>query len=418
MAASREQPILQLTPHQMEEFGRELDALRRQVVDDLGALDAEYIRRVMRIQARVELAGRGLMFFGKFRPAWAAGVACLSLAHILSTEEIGHNVLHGQYNWTHDPSVRSRSFEWGSAFCPSENWRYMHNYLHHAYTNILERDPDIGYGVLRMSEKQPWRPYCLGNPVYFLVLMLLFDWLIGFHYGEMTRCLQGEERWSDNREVARRVRRKVSQTVLRETFLYPGLTGKQFRSTLVGNVLAVVLNNIWASSIIFCGHFPAGTVMFTEEETESESRGHWYYRQLMGTANISGGRVFHVLSGHLGYQIEHHLFPDIPSRRYPQIACQVRAVCESYGLPYNTGKLHHQLGSVWRTILQLALPPGAFARNGSGDAPPRTAPGAPGVRSAAGPPTAQKRIHRAVGYIAVPAVCALGVLAWRTRRSA
>jgi fatty acid desaturase len=62
------------------------------------------------------------------------------------------------------------------------------------------------------------------------------------------------------------------------------------------------------------------------------------------------------MSGNLSHQIEHHLFPDIPARRYPQIAGEVRAICEKYGLPYNTGSLSHQLSSVAKKIVKLALP--------------------------------------------------------------
>jgi linoleoyl-CoA desaturase len=96
--------------------------------------------------------------------------------------------------------------------------------------------------------------------------------------------------------------------------------------------------------------------VFTQEETENETRGAWYVRQMMGSANITGSKLFHILSGNLSHQIEHHLFPDLPARRYPEIAPQVRALCEKYGLPYNTGPLRKQLGSVWGKIVKLSLP--------------------------------------------------------------
>jgi linoleoyl-CoA desaturase len=116
------------------------------------------------------------------------------------------------------------------------------------------------------------------------------------------------------------------------------------------------VRNLWAFSIIFCGHFPSGVATFTEEETADESRGQWYIRQMMGSANITGGELFHILSGNLSHQIEHHLFPDLPARRYREIAPEVRAICEKYGLPYNTGRLSKQLGSTWSKIFKLALP--------------------------------------------------------------
>ena len=108
--------------------------------------------------------------------------------------------------------------------------------------------------------------------------------------------------------------------------------------------------------IIFCGHFPDGTQEFTEEETENETRGQWYFRQLLGSANLTGGKLFHLMSGNLSHQIEHHLFPDIPAHRYAEISAEVREICERYGIPYNAGPLTKQFGSVVRKIVKLALP--------------------------------------------------------------
>jgi linoleoyl-CoA desaturase len=79
---------------------------------------------------------------------------------------------------------------------------------------------------------------------------------------------------------------------------------------------------------------------------------------LLGSANIEGGPLFHVISGNLGFQVEHHLFPDMPSTRYAEIAPRVRDICERYELPYNSGPFLRQLAMVQRTILRLAFPGG------------------------------------------------------------
>ena len=112
---------------------------------------------------------------------------------------------------------------------------------------------------------------------------------------------------------------------------------KTFRATAKADATANIVRNVWSYAIIFCGHFPDQTYTFSQEEVEDESRGGWYVRQLTGSANIEGGPLFHVASGNLGYQVEHHLFPDMPSTRYAEIAPQVKDVCERYGLPYNSG---------------------------------------------------------------------------------
>ena len=156
-----------------------------------------------------------------------------------------------------------------------------------------------------------------------------------------------EGRWEKAKRRARR-RPEPRKNLLRPTFM----------STLTADVTANVIRNVWAYAIIFCGHFPDQTYTFSQEETEDETTGGRYVRQLIGAANIEGSPLFHVISGNLGYQVEHHLYPDMPSTRYGEIAPRVREICERYELPYNTGPFRKQLGMVQRTILRLAFPGG------------------------------------------------------------
>jgi NADPH-dependent stearoyl-CoA 9-desaturase len=346
-----------LSPYQLEEFGREMDALRQRIIADLGEEDAAYIRKVVKRQRQFEVAGRALFYLP---PAWPLAVASLSISKILDNMEIGHNVMHGQYDWMGDPGLNSRMFDWDTV-CPGEQWKYSHNYIHHTFTNILGKDRDIGYGVLRMDEDQKWRPYYLGNPLYAFLLMVFFEWGVALHDLEVENIVAGKRKLADNKPLYPGLLRKIRRQALKDYLLFPALTGPLFLSTLAGNAVANLVRNIWAFNIIFCGHFPAGVESFSEEECYDEdgqeSRGHWYYRQILGSANITGGRLFHLMSGNLSHQIEHHLFPDLPARRYPQIAPEVREICTRYGLEYNTGRLSKQLGSVARKIFRLALPP-------------------------------------------------------------
>jgi fatty acid desaturase len=341
-----------LTDEQLEEFGKELDAIRQRVVEDLGEEDAAYIRGVVKAQRAFEGVGRALFYLP---PAWPLAVASLSVSKILDNMEIGHNVMHGQYDWMGDPALSSRMYEWDTV-CPSDQWKYSHNYIHHTFTNILGKDRDIGYGILRMDEEQPWRPYYLGNPVYAFLLMVFFEWGVLLHDLEVERIAAGERSWDDTKPLHRGMIRKVRNQTLKDYVLFPLLTGPLFPATLAGNAVANLVRNIWTFNIIFCGHFPAGVESFTQEETENETRGQWYYRQMLGSANITGSKLFHILTGNLSHQIEHHLFPDLPARRYPHIAAEVRAVAEKYGLDYNTGPLRKQLGSVAAKIVRYAVP--------------------------------------------------------------
>jgi linoleoyl-CoA desaturase len=228
--------------------------------------------------------------------------------------------------------------------------------MHHTYTNIVGMDRDIGYGVLRMSEDQSWRPYFLGNPVYAFLLMVLFQYGVALHELETERIRSGEIRVADKKEVLQGIWRKTRKQMLKDYVAFPLLAGPFAPFVFTGNLSANLIRNVWSYMIIFCGHFPDGTQEFTVEETQNESRGMWYFRQILGSANLTGGKLFHLLSGNLSHQIEHHLFPDMPARRYAEIADEVQEICRRYGIPYNSGSLPKQFGTVVRKIVKLALP--------------------------------------------------------------
>ncbi|MGV0773228.1 fatty acid desaturase family protein [Mycobacterium syngnathidarum] len=341
-----------LTPEQFETFGAELDAIRERAVADLGERDATYIRDIIKMQRKLEVGGRALLFLP---PAWPIGTVMLGLSKILDNMEIGHNVMHGQYDWMGDPALRGQNFEWDSA-CPSNQWRHSHNYMHHTYTNIVDMDRDIGYGILRMSEDQKWSPYYLGNPLYAFLLMVFFQYGVALHELETERIRSGEIKLRDKKDMLREMWAKVRKQTVKDYVAFPLLAGPFAPFVFAGNMTANLMRNVWSYTIIFCGHFPEGTHEFTIEETQNETRGQWYFRQLLGSANLSGGKWFHIFSGNLSFQIEHHLFPDIPAHRYAEISGEVKEICQRYGLPYNTGPIHKQFASVVRKIVRLAFP--------------------------------------------------------------
>jgi NADPH-dependent stearoyl-CoA 9-desaturase len=344
-----------LTPAKLDALARELTDLRAEVASQLGAADVAYIRRLIKVQRWSEVGGRAALFLGFLPPFWVAGAAALSLSKILDNMEIGHNVLHGQYDWTKDPALSSTDFEWDSS-CPAKGWQHYHNYLHHTFTNITDKDRDLGYSVIRISAEKPWTPANLGNPLYALGLALIFDHGIMLHDVDIGQVRTGKKSWAEAKQSLKNGLRKSGTLAFRDYIMWPAFTGPLFVSTLLADAVANLVRNLWAFIIIFCGHFPKGVLEFTEEECENESKGHWYFRQILGSGNIRGNRLFHIMTGNLSYQIEHHLFPDIPSRRYRHIAPQVREICTRYGIPYNTGGLTRQFGSVVRKIFRYALP--------------------------------------------------------------
>jgi NADPH-dependent stearoyl-CoA 9-desaturase len=447
-----ESPLARLTDEQIEALARELDAIHDEVYADLGDRDRRYITSMIEMHRRLAVMGRVLLLAARFRPAWAAGTATLSAAKILENMEIGHNVLHGQWDWMNDPQIHSSTWDWDTA-STADAWKHSHNYVHHTFTNIIGKDKDLGYEIMRIDPHQDWHPVYLLQPFYNVLLMALFEWGVALHDLDFEAIRKGEKSkeqlveelkgigvkartqvvkdyiawplvsalaagtaefaWSSRgavgdilasrgtggSRIGRRIRigrrRRAGRTLRRAAQRALRTGGQTYRQAALANASANVIRNVWAHAIIFCGHFPDQTYTFTQEEAEDESRGAWYVRQLVGAANIEGSPLFHVASGNLGYQVEHHLFPDMPSTRYAEIAPRVKAICERYGLPYNSGPLGRQWGMVHRTILRLAFPggkprpkPGPY-RGGQREPRPPTNGAGPAERAPADRPRPQ-----------------------------
>ncbi|MFM6849058.1 MAG: fatty acid desaturase family protein [Terrabacter sp.] len=347
-----------LSEADVERLGQELDAIRDRIVATRGAKDAAYIRRVIRVQRTLEVAGRATLLLSKKKTAFVAGTAMLSVAKILENMEIGHNVLHGQWDWMRDPDIHSTTWEWDFV-TPAAAWKHTHNDLHHTWTNVLGKDKDVGYSTLRMAEEQPWRPFNILNPAINMVLAPFFEWGIAIYDLELEAFQEGEKSKEDLKKDLKAVGRKVLRQFSKDYVATPIAaapfgSGKQ---ALLGTFTANAIRNVWAHSVIFCGHFPDGVDVFTEEEIEGETRGDWYIRQMLGSANISGSKLMHLMTGNLSHQIEHHCFPDLPSNRYAEVAVEVREICKRYGLPYTTGPLPKQVYEAWAKVFRLALPP-------------------------------------------------------------
>jgi fatty acid desaturase len=371
-------PLHRLSAEQLTEIGERFDAIHAEVAADLGAVDAAYIRGLIAAQRRLEMLSRLALAVTKSKGGWLAGVAGLSVAKILENMEIGHNVMHGQYDFMRDPSISSLTWEWDTA-STAKAWKHSHNYLHHTFTNIVGKDKDVGYEVFRVDPKQEWEPWFLTQPIVNVLLMVGFEWGIAVHDLDFDAIEDGTKDMAVLREEILGIVGKAAKQILKDYIAFP-LLSRRPKRTLVANVAANAIRNTWANAIIFCGHFPDQAYTFTEEEAAGETRGGWYVRQLLGSVNIDGGDVFHLMSGNLSYQVEHHLFPDIPSRRYKELAPRVKAICEEFGLPYNTGPFGKQWLMVQRTILRLAFPGGGPRPK----APPYVAPaaGRPGERPA------------------------------------
>ncbi len=218
-----------------------------------------------------------------------------------------------QWDWMKDPEIQSSTWEWDT-MSPSDRWMHSHNVVHHTWTNVLGRDLDVGYGIMRVTPMQKWHPFYLLQPLFFITLMLLFEEGVALHEQVIDDHMKGKKTFKEILPMLRRIGRKVWRQVIKDYIAWPGAAlivsipisfyvpaspWLAFGLVAGANAIANIIRNIWAFMIIFCGHFPAGVHNFTEEQVEGETRARWYLRQLLGSCNIQGGKLFHVLSGNL-----------------------------------------------------------------------------------------------------------------------
>lgn len=344
-----------LNAAELEQLALELDAIRQRTLADLGEADAQYIRKIVSLVRHSAFVGRGLLMLGWLPPAWLIGTGLLGFSKILENMEVAHNVLHGQYDWMNDPSLNSKTYEW-DIVGTSANWCKTHNYMHHTFTNIKGMDDDVGYGLIRLFPEQHWRPFFLAQPIVAVIFAFLFQWGVAIQDLELGKYFNGKKTKQQLVLEYAPVRAKIRQQVFKDYAFFPLIAGPSFLPVFLGNLVANGIRNIWTFSIIFCGHFTEDAEIFPKSVLENESRGHWYYRQIRGSSNLTGGRLMNLLSGNLSHQIEHHLFPDLPAHRYAQLAPQVQEICQRYGIHYNSGSFPKQFGQVIWRILRHSFP--------------------------------------------------------------
>ncbi|KGT46411.1 acyl-CoA desaturase [Acinetobacter sp. HR7] len=346
-----------LTPEQIEEFGAKVDAIRREVMDNLGEKDAEYIYKIRNFVRYSEIASRGmLMVAGWLPPVWLVGTGLLGISKIVENMELGHNVMHGQFDWMNDPTLNGTTYDWDT-IATGDDWKYTHNYIHHTYTNIVGMDHDVGYGLIRVSESQPWELRFIWNIPLAIQLMVFFEWYVGVQRLHLEDVIAYKTKtWKEVWQEAAPLRKKMRRQVLKDYVFFPLIAGPNAIPVFAGNAVANVIRSLWASAVIFNGHFTEDAETFEMDNTDNETRAEWYLRQIRGSSNFSGTEWLHILSGNLSHQIEHHLFPDMPANRYAEVAPKIKALCAEYGIHYNEASFMKQFSTVWVRLAKCSLP--------------------------------------------------------------
>jgi len=215
-----ESPLARLSDEQIQELGREFDAIHDEIFAELGDRDRRYIVSMIEMHRRLVVLGRVLLLGSRYKPTWIAGTTLLSMAKILENMEIGHNVMHGQWDWMNDPQISSSAWDWDSA-STAEAWKHSHNYIHHTYTNIRGKDKDLGYEIMRIDPHQKWHPVYLFQPLYNVALAALFEWGVATHDLDFEAIKKREKSKDQLKREVKGMLRKGRQQIVKDYIAWP-----------------------------------------------------------------------------------------------------------------------------------------------------------------------------------------------------
>lgn len=337
----------------MKRFGEEIDAIRVRTEADMGLQDLARLRRLNAFSRGMEVIGRVLIHFSVEPVAFLAGVGALWVYKQLQAIEIGHTVLHGVYdNLNGAGRFNSKKFSWDLPIHEGA-WQYGHNVEHHSFTNVAGKDPDINFGLARLTEHTPHKWFHrLQFPFVLAILAPNFSFFMNLHVTGINEIYFGNGRadehygttdrsWKAVKAAHLTALRKLAPYYIKNYLVFPLLAGlmfwkvSTFWKVLLGNWMAETLRDIYSAATIYCGHTGEDVADFPEG-TRAKGKGEWFAMQVEATNNFEVCLPISILCGGLDRQIEHHLFPKLPPARLRKIAPEVRAVCIAHGVTYRT----------------------------------------------------------------------------------
>jgi linoleoyl-CoA desaturase len=352
-------------------LARDLDAAYRRVADRVGDEDLEYLIGIDRASRRLTLLGRLLLHFSLDPLTWTGGVIALWFGRQLNEIEVCHAVLHGTYDRFNHPTLHSTRVRLDAPISEL-GWVRTHG-KHHPNANVMGRDPDARFGVLRQNEYVPYKWHhrfqmvpLLSN---FLGLAGQLNWMVtgvaDFYMRDPDSSYVLRDRslnaiW----EAHQLAIRKALPYYLENWIFYPALAGPLFLKVLIGNIIADTLRNIYTAATVYSGHVSPDHVVFPKG-TRAQSKGEWCWMQIVATSNFEVPRFLSQLSGGLDLHIEHHLFPRLPPRRLAELAPEVRAICAKYGIPYKSAPWPRVLRRVFAQFREMSRKPSRAPKNES-----------------------------------------------------
>ncbi|KAM9531167.1 acyl-CoA Delta-6 desaturase-like isoform 1-T2 [Salvelinus alpinus] len=250
--------------------------------------------------------------------------------------DFGHLSVFKKSSWNHV----LQKFVIGHLKGASANWWNHRHFQHHAKPNVFSKDPDVNsLHVFVLGDKQPveygvkklkYMPYHHQHQYFFLIgPPLLIP--VYFHI-QILRTMFLRQDWVD-------LAWSMSFYLRFFCCYYPffGFFGSVALISFVR-----FLESHWFVWVTQMNHLPM--------EMDHERHQDWLTMQLSATCNIEQSTFNDWFSGHLNFQIEHHLFPTMPRHNYHLVAPLVRALCEKHGVPYQVKTLQKGITDVFRSL--------------------------------------------------------------------
>jgi len=287
---------------------------------------------------------------------WFFGVIAallIGIGNVGRWANVTHPILHGAYDKV--PNIPYRYTKKGYAsgsrrwidwldWIKPDAWTYEHNIMHHYHLGELD-DPD------NVERNLTWL-HDLKIPMflkYAIVYTFAAFWKIAYYAPNTLRILENKERLRNKQPVmlgfeltpfTKNGRELWSSYYLPYglfQFVFLPLLFYPFGMEAVWNVLIILLlgelfANLHSFLVIVPNHSAEDIYQFS---TPHKNQGEYYLRQIMGSVNYNtGSDLIDFAHGFLNYQIEHHLFPDMPHSFYQKMQPIVKEICKKHNLEY------------------------------------------------------------------------------------
>lgn len=352
----------------------ELQSLYDETRAAMGDADLAHIRAVTAYGQAINARRLELLRDGGPR-AVARATILEMLYRLLQFSELGHNILHGTYDeLAGNGEYHSDRYQWDFNVDPAQ-WKVMHHEGHHPHTNIVGKDHDLGYSVLRGQAAQDWFGHHAIQLGLFAAVSPFFTQLAPFLIANITRQVDGTRFWS--RETLRAPVRIALADTKRRLVTEPLTMGPRFLPAMIANHVGGVAGYLSVLFLVAIEHHAGETEVFTDPGPD-ETRDDYYRRQVRGTRNFLRSakldaalqRIldeevpfenrpdFRIFYGGLDTHIEHHLFPDLPPNRQREVAPRVKEIVTRHGLPYHVTPLGETAALLLKALTGLSIPVG------------------------------------------------------------